>query len=482
MFSKKELLPLLDFGKVDSESEEALDKIFIQTEDFDKFLNKDTSVILGAKGAGKSALFRLFTVFEESARKRSGHALNNVYVIPGTGFKDMQTMDCDALYEKMRDGRFNFQSAWKLYLSQKIVHELFKANIICGPLSKSLLIRVKKLKDNRLFGLLGRLVSFAIADTPQIDELSFKDVSISLTKNKKIEALEILKEVDCYLARNNKTVWILLDKVDEMFAESYGDRKRCIEGLFLTLIDFISRYTSIKIKIFLRTDIWESLSFVNKSHITDKVINLNWELGDLCALLVNRACLNEGIRKYILNKTKLNNIVQDDKACFYAIFDQRAYPGPREAPTLNYMIDRTTDGLGGVYPRELINFCNFSRNIEMGDVKDYKGADTSSLISGSSVRAAFQLVSKTKVGSYLSEFEWLKQHFLRFEGATKAEFSKEELYDLMDGLEPSREEMLRQLYETGVLKPDSSVVTAANSFEIPRLFRIGLGIVTSGRP
>ena len=53
--NKLEILNNLYFGNVDSESEEALDKIFIQTDDFNKFVDEKTSVIIGAKGAGKSA-------------------------------------------------------------------------------------------------------------------------------------------------------------------------------------------------------------------------------------------------------------------------------------------------------------------------------------------------------------------------------------------------------------------------------------------
>ncbi len=66
--SKKELLELLQFGNVDSESEENLDNKFIKTRDFNEFLDSKKALILGAKGSGKSALFQMFAKYESKAR------------------------------------------------------------------------------------------------------------------------------------------------------------------------------------------------------------------------------------------------------------------------------------------------------------------------------------------------------------------------------------------------------------------------------
>ena len=56
-------------------------KIFIQTKNFDEFLKSDIALLLGSKGAGKSALYRLFTKFEDSARQMSGKRINDVYLV-----------------------------------------------------------------------------------------------------------------------------------------------------------------------------------------------------------------------------------------------------------------------------------------------------------------------------------------------------------------------------------------------------------------
>lgn len=53
---------------------------------------------------------------------------------------------------------------------------------------------------------------------------------------------------------------------------------------------------------------------------------------------------------------------------------------------------------------------------------------------------------------------------------------------MMFGLEPKGDDMIRALYETGMLEAQHSRGASDSSFEIPKLFRVGLGLVLRGRP
>jgi hypothetical protein len=61
--------------------------IFQRTEDFPKFLNNKTWLIRGAKGTGKSLLFRLFVEQPDAAKElaQCDVNLNNVNFIPAHG-------------------------------------------------------------------------------------------------------------------------------------------------------------------------------------------------------------------------------------------------------------------------------------------------------------------------------------------------------------------------------------------------------------
>ena len=68
-------------------------------------------------------------------------------------------------------------------------------------------------------------------------------------------------------------------------------------------------------------------------------------------------------------------------------------------------------------------------------------------------------------------------------GQQTAEYSQAELILLMSGLDPSGEDMIRQMHETGVIAYSSGqILTKDSKIIVPRLFRNGLGIVTMGRP
>ena len=486
--TKGNILDELKFGAVDSESETNLDKIFVQTQNFNEFLNPNTALLLGCKGAGKSALYRLFTTFEASAREMAGHSLNDTYIVAGTGFKDLPEMDDMQLLNSIDAKDISPEAAWKIYIAYKIVHGLYKQyNIVCGRKCRRVLQKSHVIPDYRISAILNHLFERFVGEPPQINEIDFKEVSISIGKNSRISVYELLGEIDTHLGNEGKTVWILLDKIDELFPSKIETRKECIEGLFLAYIDFVSRYKNIKLKIFLRTDIWNTLSFVNKSHLTDKTTIITWDSDALKTLLIKRAVNNPCIRDFLTKDKGLTISESSDDVgkCFDVLFPERVYSGTREAKTMAWIIDRSKDGLDGVYPREIINFANYAvkEEIKNGDDLNQEYWGQKSLISGSSIRNAFTSVSKVKVQSYLSEFEKLTKHFERFAGQQTAEYSQDELIALMSGLEPGGEDMIRQLHETGVIAYSSGqTLTKDSKIIVPRLFRNGLGIVTMGRP
>ena len=150
----------------------------------------------------------------------------------------------------------------------------------------------------------------------------------------------------------------------------------------------------------------------------------------------------------------------------------------KEANMIDWLLQRITDGLGGKYSREFINFANYSKEAQ----EELENFEENCLISGMAVKKAFSKVSEVKCNTYLSEFPKLRQHFDRFRGKDTARYSREEIFVLMDGLEPQGDDMLQELYETGMLEAKKGKAFADNSFEIPKLYRIGLGLVLRGKP
>lgn len=482
MKSTSELLSILNFGNVDSESEVNLDLKFLKTDDFEQFIRPEIALILGVKGSGKSALFEMFSKYEKQSRKLARNKVDNAIFVTGTGFKDVKELTTDDIQKLMSQPDFDFDNTWQLYIAIKTAIKLGELGYCSGENLSGFLKQSGQMVDLRVLPIIKSLWGLIMGTPPKGIDIDIKGVKIKIGGKIQIDTYDILLEINNLLEQENKECWILFDKIDELFANDYNKRKICIESLFRVYLQFVHKYPRIKLKIFLRKDIWNTLQFTNKSHLSDKSIELSWDKESLVALLLKRACSNEDILEYICEKTSIpkQDIFdrQNLEKAFYSIFEEQVYKGKREAKVVDWMIARITDGLGGNYPRELINFGNISKGLHL---KNYS-IDSNFLICGLAIRDAYYKVSDIKCSTYLSEFPSLQKHFERFNGCDNSEFERKDLIKLMDGLAPTGDEMIRQLYEIGILLPIGNPTVNAKKFAIPRIFRSGLGLVMRGRP
>ena len=480
--SKFELLNKLEFGNVDSESEIDLDSKFIKTQDFNSFIDSRKALILGAKGSGKSALFQMFSRYEDAARNLSGLKKNEVLIVTGTGFNDIKELQTDDFNKLLAQPEANFDYIWELYIAVKIAIKLGREGFYSGENLIEFYKHAGLLEDFRVLSILKQVWNLVIGTPIQGVEIDVKGVKIKIGGKYSIDTQDLLHEIEEVLANEQLECWILFDKIDELFSNDYQKRKLCIESLFRTYLNFVNRFPHIKFKIFLRNDIWSTLEFVNKSHISDKCIELTWNKTSLLQMILQRILIKEEILEYVINETGLSKeellLSVNVETVFYTIFAKQVYKGKREATVIDWVLARITDGLGGKYPREFINLANYAKD-EQKEIEDF---EMGCLISGLAIKKAFNRVSSTKCNTYLSEFPALRKHFDRFQGKDTAKYTREELITLMNGLEPSGDEMIRALYETGMLEARNGRASADNSYEIPKLFRIGLGLVLRGRP
>lgn len=480
----QEALEALNFGSVDAESEKDLSEKFLKTNDFKLFIDPNTSLILGPKGSGKSAIFELITKHEFTARSWAGAALDNVLLAEATGFRDLSEIDTSTIEELQKNPDFGYPKLWEIYFSIKLATKLSQAGIKTKGASSLLLKQLGKSPDYRLLPLAKTLWGKIIGKVPKkvnipfIGEINIGSTIASVSTN------EVLQDISSALTKQNKEAWLIFDKIDEIFPMSPNNRAEALSHLMQTSMECRKKYPNIKFKIFLRTDIWSHLKFTNKTHLIDKTIELKWERAKLRDLLVKRALTNGPVKlhieKELQEKINIENLSEEAKdKIFYLIFDTQVYSGPRETSSLNWMIERATDSLDGVYPREMIMYGNTAKTIQMKS-----GTTGTPLISGTSIRDSYYIVSKARCDGYLSEFPSFSKHFEKFAGKTSGEFSRADLLEMFEGLTPSAEEAIPELSANiGILKPANKqhAATALN-YNVPRLYISGLGITTKGRP
>lgn len=485
--SAEDALAALDFGSVNSEFEEDLDRLFVRTRDYDKFLMPNVWLALGAKGTGKSALFELFTKFEESARQLAGNSLDGVVIAAGTGFGDLSevaTGDLQALRDNA-DG-YDHDRLWRLYIAVKAGLAIGdSSDLPRGPL-KDLLRAVGDRRDFRVGPLLRELWELALGNAPGEVSVTAGGASVTIRGGSRtLDVVTLLEDVNRALVARGEVLWLLFDKVDEIWPSDREERRRALEGLMTAVMQIRRQFSAIQPKVFLRTDLWSELDFTNKDHLTDKRIELAWTAPHLTNLLVKRAIRKGAVRSFVedqigaLRSRAVDDWSADERnAALTTIFPATAYPGEREAAIVDWLVERVKDGRQTVLPRDTIVLASAAAEKQ----RDQGEAGSPSLLSREVVREAFTYTSEVRYESFLAEFPDLKDHFRRFSGQTRSDFSREELLDLMDGLRPAGDVLLERLFEIGIVRPNTGRVPTATSYEIPRLYRTGLGLIIRGRP
>jgi hypothetical protein len=480
-------LTALDFGRVDSESENDLDRRFLRTADFDRFLDQRNLLVIGAKGSGKSALFEMFAKFQPVTRELAGERMNGVLIATGTGLGDVREMTTTDIQGYERGGEFQYEGLWKLYIALKAAFALgaqgYSSN---GPL-RDLLRIAGQTPDYRIGPILGSIWGMVGGPVPDEVEVSVMGTGVRIRAGKQsVDVLDLLADVEDVLQSNGNRLWLLFDKIDELHSADPARRKTALEGLFPSAMAVQRAFPSIVPRIFIRSDIYADLNFTNKSHLADKQFELKWDERSLRTLLIKRGFAAEQVRS--LADTRIPQIAGQTveqinaeylMSAFHVLFDERAYPGRREAETLAWMIARATDAKGGTFPRELISYGNIAREIEL----EKGGPLSDALISNRSVVDAYYPVSELRRTTFLSEFPDLEPHFRRFRGQRDVPFQRSALHTLFEGLEPSGDEAIERLHEVGVLAPTGNRdVSVADAFEVPRLYRAGLGLQIIARP
>ena len=148
-------------------------------------------------------------------------------------------------------------------------------------------------------------------------------------------------------------------------------------------------YDSLKIKIFLRSDIWSRVTrdgFRETSHIEDQV-SIRWDTPTLLNLVIRRCLRNEALRSYYgVDPERVLGDVAEQEKLFYRIFPDQVEAGSRRSTTLDWMLSRVRDGTQRVAPRELIHLLNEMRRRATPHARDrYAGTARRAAIRPSSI-------------------------------------------------------------------------------------------------
>lgn len=299
-----------------------------------------------------------------------------------------------------------------------------------------------------------------------------------------LECADWLRRVDAQV--KDTPLLLLFDGLDTAFGHSPESRTRrsaAIAGLLTKQADLASKLTNIRLKIFVRQDIWQGLRFENKSHFYGLSRRLQWaDREEYFKVVLKRAVRAPAFRS-ILDSVD-GGLAESDvafwspnqvAAAWGALVGERMR-GERTAFTANWVWNRLADGNGDHSPRSLLQL--FAAALEWERDEEKRSTYDRSVLRPRSLALSLETVSDAALSALLDEeFQELQQveSALRDYGRTPV---SEDV--LTAALDDTSEDLLGLAQEAGLIALMENNDGSARLFRVPDLYRWALDVTRRG--
>ena len=477
-----QILSDLSLGQSIAETDEGLDRYFVNTHTFNVLLRGEKDIIAGDKGTGKTALYRILkeraTGLDQLRTTRVVTAFN---LVGNPIFQELLTVPTQT------EGRYI--AFWKTYFLSLVGNWMLDQTTL---VRQSAIRRVEffleqnnlKTIDTTPKGVISKLISkfpkrnlksaevdFGLAEHggPSIKpKMEFEPDLVQPISFFGVDYSAGLKLLDSSLRESNLTIWIALDRLDEAFQGFPNVEVMALRALLRTYLD-LREIRSLSLKLFLRKDLFRKIiegGFVNLTHVNARKIEIVWHEEDLKHLLIARVRDSQKL----VDELMLASL--SDDAAFSKLFPGKVSQGEKQSTTWNWIMSRIRDGNGVIAPRNLVDLVEKARaeqvQSDLRSPREFTGE--APLIVADSIRKAHKLLSKERVeDTLLSEAADLVPILEKFRNK-KAEYDLASLCSLLGLDEDACRTKVRKLMEVGFLEEVGS------SYKVPMLYRDGFGI------
>lgn len=482
--NKADVLRKLNLGNSVAEQDMNLVNYYINTSYVDTFLEDTYDIVKGVKGAGKTAM--LVALCNNPEKYES---LQDVKLIQAINIKG--DPDFKRAFDELGKDDMEIQSlidSWKIYIInivwKNITSELSGYVELEKYLLKNKLITEKE-------GFLAKIIhsfkrkKFKLTNTVNTDgsmtqgmELGTDEVEINNEfDNNIIDYNYIFAAIDDILIKNNKRIWVMMDRLDDAFPDSAQKDILPLKSLLYAFKD-ICVYDKIKVKIFIRDDIYTNVTeygFTSLTHVASKTMtSIEWDRDKLEDLLLERLLFNDTFKQHLQeNEISFVNINQEAKrAIFEILFKGQVDVGSNNPDTIGWIINHIKDGLNTYTPRDFIAIIDAAKGFQLEELKRKTNSDSEYyLIGANALRKAYTHISTQKLETQLfAEYPEYREWILKFKNS-KAEHNKDTLNKLLGKQWKYR---IQKLVKIGFIEEKQ------NTWKIPFLYRAGLNI-TQGR-
>lgn len=502
--SVADVLRSLDFGSSVAEFDDLLESARVETSVFTDLVADRVDLIPGTKGSGKSALYRIVVEFLPDFLYQT----RKVVVAHGVRAEGEKVFHVfkerfDALTED------DFVNFWCVYLVS-LAHEHFLKNDkyasdLAGAEKQIAAFRKscagakipeiqakKKLEDVLAWALNAiprprpkvvvrpedgeielDLFGGSAVTTPKSNESSDADALPQYINQIKDDLEQILRHA-------NLSLWMMVDRLDEIFPRRSETETRALRGLLRTLKVFPSDL--IRVKVFLRDDILEQVTaggegFTALTHVTARQAdNLRWSEDQILTLIINRLIASEKLCDFVgLDIDQLKASRENRRDAFYKVFPPTVHGGSNQSATLRWIYTHTNDGRGVVTPRDVIELLTRAKQHQQDECDADANGSTEYIIGPASILYGLRELSKRKRDVLLkAEFPHFWESIKKFEGG-KTEYGERAMQKTLGKNWAS---VIDDLVGIGLF--EESKPGGHRTFKVPFVYREGLSL-TQGR-
>lgn len=330
-------LSKLNFGAPAAERDinHGLTDYFVESDAYSRLLTRQKTIVLGNRGAGKSAIFK---VMAEKQRQAG-------YIVLELNPEDYSYEMLCSVLKKENEGSWSkhaaFATAWKFLILVLVMKALTKdgQKLKTGSAAKI----YNYLRDNHQ-DIHDSPISTLVSYLKRIEGLKIGAYEASV-KTKELAKLYRLEELDSLVPSlkelaNRKKVVVLIDELDKGWDNS-EDAKAFVSGLFQASISLNELTENMTVFVSLRQELYDSIPglYDDAQKYRDIIETINWDEDSLLSVAAKR------IRHSL---PELQD--QSDTHCWNSVFAETLQY--RKSKSFNYIIDRTL-----YRPRELIQFC-----------------------------------------------------------------------------------------------------------------------------
>jgi hypothetical protein len=444
----------LDFGDSAADHEASLSNYFYQNQLFETACEPRICLVLGEKGAGKSAIWRMM---EDRSQGIPALANPNFFVATLANLREHFQLLRSKLPTSVSP-----VTLWKFYFASIAALTLLETSRGAEGEFLEKFVDHWELNAQKFPTFLG-----TVKLPLKIVEVEVRRAGV--TPPNPLQLQEVFAIANRILSQDSRTLWIAIDELDKVAINGDATKDEPTEMLTALMQTHSELFPldRIRFKLFIRSDIYEELAYVDKDHFTNSILRLKWQSEDLTIMLALRIRASTGQNGGPLRLAEARNLIDE-------LFDW-----PRGAANFDEVLGELRDGRGSVTPRDLLNFAIKAKQAQKRFDSFGINAPSRGIISSASVEAGLKGASQAKLEDFLTTFPNIHRRFVNLQGHSSHVLPREELQVLLNIPEALNLNLaLEEFWRIGAIgKKGNKPVHLTDEFLVPPIYRRALNLI-----